>query len=43
VAPRVIEHRVLFYDGHESGFDALVNLGAALHATGRPLTAIEIE
>lgn len=43
VAPRVIEHRVRLYDGHESGFDALVNLGAALHAGGRPLVAIEVE
>lgn len=43
IAPRVIEHRVQFYDGDESGFNALVNLAAALHAGGRPLTSMEME
>ncbi|WP_437570566.1 hypothetical protein [Sorangium sp. So ce542] len=43
VARDVIEHRVRFYDGHESGIDALVNLGAALHADGRPLLSMEID
>lgn len=42
VARNVIEHRVRFYEGHESGIDALVNLGAALHADGRALQSIEI-
>lgn len=43
LGPRTIEHSIDNFDGYESAFHALVNLGAHLHAEGHAIETITIE
>jgi len=43
ISPFVVTHSVDYFDGYSSAFEALINLGARLHAEGHILDNITIE